>query len=1290
MTDTASAPPAVRSARRANRRDALLMVAVVAYFCAAGLFLVLREVVMPRIGEYRPQIAAALGKAIGLPLEIEQISADWSGLRPRFHLGGLTVSERDGSAALRFERVDATLAWSSLLRLRPHFHRLEILAPQLAVRRDAAGRFFVAGMPVDPAAPGGDTLDWLLAQREIVIRDAAVTWSDDLRGAPELRLEELAFRLDRKGGRYRFGLSAQPPAALASRLDLRGDLVSVRPGSRGEWVGQLFIGLDHAELGAWTAWLDYPVELSGSGGLRAWIGVDGEREARLSANLALDGVSTRLGEGLPVLELATLRGHLTVLRSPGGTTVQTRGLALQTGDGVVLEPVDVDLTVRGTVEAPSGGAFRVNRLDFAALARLAAHLPLAPAVRERLAAFDPRGHASAVRLEWQGPPEQLQRWTLAAAFDNIGLAAQGALPGIGGLSGEVDGNERSGRFRIAGRDTWLDLPAVFAEPRLVLSVLQAEGGWTQRDGRLELALDNASFENPDASGSASGRYWPKAGEAGEIDLSARLLRADGPAVWRYMPLVVNQDTRTWLRRSIVGGSAPEARLRLRGDLERFPFRDGADGQFLVTARIAGARLEYAEGWPAIEGIDGELRFEGASMTVTAERGRVFGVRLSGVRADLPDLEAAGGEVMSIRGRAGGPTADFLRFIANSPVRKRVDGLTDAMRAEGTGTLDLALVMPLRHVVDTTVEGSYRFGDNRLWLLPGMPALEGAAGTLRFTGSTLEIPQASGRLFGQPLRLTATTGAEGAVRFEARGGLSVAALQRDFDWPLLAHLSGTTAWQADIDLRRDGSTVSIRSALDGIAASLPEPFNKSARQSWPLLIGFDSRERGERQLIRAELGDRLTLSVERRATPLGWAVARGGLGINTALRSAADGVMISAHVDELDLDAWRRALRGNGGGGQEMPALALAGIELKAGRLQVYGQRLNMVDLSAAAVGGDWRGQLDSREASGRFDWRGAGDGALHARLRHLRLGLGGGGDAEGAEDDALRRLPAVDLVVDDFVLRDKELGRLQVLARNRNRQWELETLALANADGELQGSGVWRGGARPLTRLDFSIRSDNVGALLGRLGYADALRDGKAELSGEVDWQGSPLKVDYHSLDGKLVLSVEDGQFKRLEPGVGRLLGVLSLQALPRRISLDFRDVFSEGFVFDRINGNIAIDDGVMRTEDFSIRGPAARIALRGSVDLEAETQDLRVTVQPTLSESIAIGAAAGLINPVAGVVTYIAQKALSDPFEKLLAFDYAITGSWSEPRVDKLTGARPAPAADPAVPPTEAGSAPQ
>ncbi len=1249
----------------------VLALFLAAYFVCGALFLLVRDVLVPRVETYRPEIVAAISRAVGLPVSIDALSADWSGLRPRLHLSGLQILDREGRPALHLAMVDATLAWSSLVRGQVHFHRLEVQAPTLALRREADGQIFVAGARMDPGASGGGFSDWLLAQREIVIRNAAVSWTDAQRAAPELRLTAVDFRLFRSGGRYRFGLRALPPLGLATALDVRGDMVGTDASDPGVWAGQLFVAVDGADLGGWRPWVDYPLPIVGRGGVRAWLGVGGGTARSLTASLALDDVATRLGDGLPELELVHLRGQISARRGPDGMELATRGLELATGEGVSLAPTDIDFALNGAdADGVRGGRLRANRLDFAALARLAAHLPFEAGVRQRLAALAPRGRLDDLRLSWSGPVEAPEGWRLQARFADLGVNPQGVVPGLSGVSGEIDGDRESGRFRLTGNDAALELPEIFPEPRLGFATLRAEGGWGRRDGRPEIVLDNASFENADAAGTASGRYVPIPGEAGEIDLSARLTRADGQAVWRYLPKVVNEHTRQWLRESLTGGVVPDARLRLKGNLADFPFADGRSGQFLVTTRVSGASLDYAPGWPAITGIDAELRFEGPAMRITANRASIFGVALSGVSVVVPELHAPteAGEMMTIRGRASGPTADFLRFVSESPVAARIDGFTDRMRAEGSGNLDLTLVMPLRQVSETKVKGDFRFAGNRLALVDGLPPLQDASGTVHFTEHDLVIREARARLFGEPVQISARTPAEGGVRFAAAGGASMRVLHEYYDLPVLEHLSGTASWEASIDVRRQTAQLRVHSDLGGVASSLPEPMNKSATVRWPLVVGVDFTP-GGRQEIRVRLEERLALELVGHHGEAGWALERGAAGVFASPPSSARGLRVAAKLEALDVDAWRRVFDDGAEGGAE--AVPVSGLALQVARMRAFGQSLDDVRIEAEAAGQGWKGRVVSDVTEGEFEWASPAEGALRARLRYLNIGSADdtGADAQRAEAaQPPRQLPGLDVVAERFSLRGLDLGRLEVQARNRGGQWHLDTLALANSDGRFGGSGLWRPGWQARTELDFRLEADDIGRFLTRLGYSDAVLGGEAALAGHLDWDGAPTRIDYPSLSGTMTLEARNGQFQRLEPGVGRLLGVLSLQSLPRRLTLDFRDVLSEGFAFDNISGSIDVDSGVLRSENLQIRGPAAKILIRGSADVEHETQDLRVTVQPTLSESVAIGAAAGLINPVAGVVTYFAQKALADPIERFFAFDYSITGSWSDPNVEKLS----------------------
>ena len=181
-------PAAQRPVRRWRRR--LLTSALILYFLCGALFLAVRHIVLPDIARWRLPIAQEAAAALGVPVNIGALEADWSGLRPRLHLKEVVLRDEDGEPALVLPQVDATLAWTSLLRLRPYFHRLEVVAPALHIARDASGRYSVAGLPVARGdSDDGEALRWLLAQRQIVVRDATVIWRDGLRQAPPLRLE---------------------------------------------------------------------------------------------------------------------------------------------------------------------------------------------------------------------------------------------------------------------------------------------------------------------------------------------------------------------------------------------------------------------------------------------------------------------------------------------------------------------------------------------------------------------------------------------------------------------------------------------------------------------------------------------------------------------------------------------------------------------------------------------------------------------------------------------------------------------------------------------------------------------------------------------------------------------------------------------------------------------------------------------------------------------------------------------------------------------------------------------
>ncbi len=1238
------------------------------WFAFAALLLVLRYAVLPQIESYRGDIEAAASRAMNRPVTIGGLDAGWSGLRPRLEIRDFNIRDAEGRPALGFEDVTAELSWASLWHFDLVLHRLEIVAPDLDIRRDAEGRMFVAGLELGgaPSEKGFD--DWLLAQERVVVRDAGLRWHDERRGAPVLEFRHLNFDLQNSGNHHRFGFTAEPPSALAARLDLRGDFRGGDIDALEAWKGEVYGELDYADLAGWRAWVDYPVELSrGSGGLRAWLSFASRQPTGITADVRLADVAVRLAPELPLLDLTHLEGRLSAKRLPDGYAAETQKLSLATRDGIRVAPTDLRLRYLPPAANRLGsGDFETSGLDLGALAALAARLPLPDQLRQRLAVSAPRGHIKNIKLRWQDSDETLKAWRAHGDFTGIALAAHGTLPGFAGLSGHIEGDEKSGALTLDSQHAVLELPTVFADPRLPLDALTAQANWKAgRDG-VEIELVRAAFRNQDATGEAAGRYRPsQRGGLGDIDLTAKVTQAAGDAVWRYMPLTVNKDVRDWLRASISGGRSDETTLRLKGDLDRFPFRDGS-GTFQVKGRFRGGMLRYAESWPEIRDIDGELLFDGPRMLISAAKGSIMGVGIGPVTAEIADLEASE-ELMVLHGHAAGATSDFLRFIEASPVGRRIDHFTADMTAAGNGELQLKLEMPLRRIEQTKVDGRYRFAGNRLVPDADMPPLADVNGELHFTADRLQAQKIRAAMFGMPMSVDIATTGDGAVSVKAAGSASARGLRQQFG-PVFDNLAGSTAWSGTVRVRKKAAELRIESNLQGLASSLPEPFNKTTNETMPLVVER-KQAAGGRDITTVALGQAAKATLVRRHEGDKTVLERGVVAVGMPPRLPERGLLLAVQAKRLDADLWRRLFAsGNGSAGSAAaPSLPIDQVDLRADELTLFDRNVANLRVNARLAGSQWKADIRSRDAAGFIEWDGRGAGRLTGHLSQLTIPETSPGKAspptEISED-----MPAIDLAIDRFVLHGKDFGVLKIKAENAGDGYWNAQLDMRNDDATLSGTGRWRPSSTAQeTRVEFKLAAKSVEGLLDRLGYPDAVRRGTARLEGSLAWAGAPTRLDYGSLAGKVDFEAAGGQFNKLEPGVGRLLGVLSLQSLPRRLTLDFRDIFSEGFAFDGIAGQATIARGIMETKNLQIAGPSAKVLMTGTVNLGAETQDLKVRVAPSVGETIATGVL--LANPATGAAAWVFNKLFGNPFDQAFAFEYAVTGSWADPKVEKLAG---------------------
>jgi len=1248
----------------------LTWIVLVVGFVFAAIVLSLRYWILPDIGAHREAVAQRMSQALQQKVTIGGLSANWNGLRPQLALDQVVVHDAEGRPALELPRVDATLSWRSAALLQINFHALDIHRPVLTMRRDSRGGITVGGIPlkIEDQADGAISR-WILGQRDIEIHGAKLVWNDEMRAAPILELDEVGLRIVNSGDRHRMALRALPPAALASPLDVRADLRGDDFQSLAEQMtGQVFVQLDHVDIAAWRQWIDFPVHFpNGSGALRAWFTFAGHGLTGVIADTQLRNVRARLGAELPELNMPQLGGRFAWKRLVDGFELTTRKLAFTAGDKLALPPVDLTLRLGGlTPTGYSRGELQANVVELAPLVELADHLPLASELRKTLVAYAPTGGLADLTVRWNGAWPRPASYAVRGRFTDLSVKRQGVTPGFSGFSGSIDGNEKGGMLQIATQKATLDMPDLFRQ-RLRFDTLTGQLGWSHSAQGVEMRFSNFAYANADLSGTLFGSYRKGSDGPGIADFTGHLTRGSAEHVSDYLPLTLASSSREWLDRAFSAGQSNDVRFRLKGDLKNFPFADERGGIFEVAAKISGGTVHYGEGWPHITDIEGDLLFRGQRMDLNVRQAMISNVRLSKVRLQIADLIHSN-EVLQIVGEADGATADFLEFIARSPVHGMIDGFTDGMQAQGNGRLGLKLTLPLRALKNTKVSGNYQFANNQLVVQPGFPPLEQVNGRMEFTESAVRVPGATAVFLGGPLSISAGSQRDAAVSIQFQGKVNADAARRAGGGEWLRYVRGATDWRGALTVRNKRVDFVLDSTLQGLAVNLPAPFAKAAAETMPL--------RFERRYLSAQQ-ERFAVSVgtlastvfyrrsEAGATRIERAAARFGEG--AAAEPDRPGIVVNGAIKALDLDAWLAVLGEGSAGG--FPTLAAA--DLRIGELEWFDRRFGAMALTATQQPGVLQLTVKGRDVEGAASWRPQGKGRLTARLRKLTLPAreetaAAAPAATAAADAKPPELPALDVMVDEFQLGERALGKLELQATPQQRDWRIERLRLANPDGTLNLDGTWQTWlTHPATQVNVRLDVSDVGKFLTRMGYPEGVRRGTAKIEGSLSWAGSPQRIDYPTLSGNFVLDASKGQFVKLEPGIGKLLGILSLQSLPRRISLDFRDIFSEGLAFDEIVGAVKVVKGVASTDNLRITGPAARIVMNGQVDLAKETQTLRVKVNPQLSDTVSV-AGALIGGPVAGVAAYLAQKLLKDPLNQIVSYEYDVTGSWSDPQVTK------------------------
>jgi uncharacterized protein (TIGR02099 family) len=1249
----------------------------------AALLVGLLRLALVQVPEYRDQIQAWAGEALGSPVEVASMDARLGLRGPELSFTGARILAPDGERTLVVAsggsiQLDAL----SLLRGRPRVGRLTLAGVSLRVERGETANWRLLGEEGPALGEDAGKLPRLAELPPIRVRleDLRVEVEDLRRALGPWSFQVDTLDLELAGGRLVAAASGVLPEALGAALSLSLEVDSQdERGYPRDW-----------RAGISTSALDL-----------AAIGEAIGREEWLPAAGVVDGNLSLLADGSHLQRIAgDLRARALLLpprpgAAPELSTEPYHRLAAtlewqRTGDGWRARVADLDVARAGRSWQSPGVAFdlaadtqgrrvgvQADLLQLDDLQPLAPWLP--PGVRAVVDQLAPTGTLREfdARLELPSDEEAPPEVRVATRFEDLSIRAGPRSPGIRHLSGTVAGDGRSGRAQLSGQDLALEMPWLFREP-LVLEAAQAELEWRQDGDGLELRIPDFSGHNPDAFVIARGAVAiPADGGTPQLEFEGLVRDVDVTAGPRYLPVgIMPPKIVEWLDEALRAGRAPEAHFELRGPTRGFPYRDG-QGLFRVEFDMVDASLDFAPGWPVATDIGGRVRFENEGLWAELSGARLQGLEAGPVAVAIPDL--AEGR-LSIQGEAHGALAQFREFVLATERLENLlgPGLAPAEIIAGKAEAEVDLLLPLKSIADyrAQIELDFRDGVVAYGFL-GAPIAD-LNGRLSIDNALVAGRDITATLADTPVTAEVSVLEDGAVRIAGGGRTSLAAASQLLRMPFGHWAAGETDWTGHLQFPAPGSPgplqFEIRSRLEGVEIALPEPLGKTPEAARSLRVGatFPGDDLMDLE-IDWEGSLRMAARMDRSGPELVFAAAPG------APDGAPPGLFLSGTVARLDLGAWL---------GLELPADVEAGglagsvaaARLLIGELDAPGLRVGdlLVELSRGTD--RWRVELSGDRAAGRLELPFILYGAEPVTVRMDRLWFGAGRsgaeasdppEAEGLQEEPPSRLhpalvPALDLEIDDVRYGDIRFGSISARVLHEGDGIELIGLEGIGEGFMFQAEGRSRlSDAVDVSRLAVKVRSEDVGATLGFMGFRRSMEAKDGRFDAEVTWQGG-LRGDWlAAIEGNARISVGEGALVGVEPGAGRVFGLLSIEALPRRLALDFKDVFGEGTSFDRISGDFRLTGGDAYTENLVMRGPAVDIGVVGRTGLVARDYDQTAVIGADFGRALPVaGTVVG--GPAVGAALFLLSEMLRKPFQAQIT--YRLTGPWDNPVVERLS----------------------
>ncbi len=832
---------------------------------------------------------------------------------------------------------------------------------------------------------------------------------------------------------------------------------------------------------------------------------------------------------------------------------------------------------------------------------------------------------------------------------------------------------RAGDVSFGGSSVKLDWLRVFRRPVIVaMNDCNLEVLWTGKTD-WQFDLNRCQVENDDIS--AFGRLRMASSEGKPVvDINVALDRGDVSRFGDYWPQnIMKSRTLRWLRTSLLNGQVLNGRYSMVGDMDDFPFTNHR-GRLQAIAPVKNASLKYADGWPQLRQVDATALFEGPGMYVEGKVGSAMGAVVDKVTARIDNFKKP---VLDVSYQTATGLPDLVGFIKQTPLLDNLE--LDPEQFVLTGESEVTGHLHTR-LGDTSeplqVNGTLLLKGNQFTDLNSGIVLDGITGTLDYSRDGLEAVDLPSTYRGFPVALDISSDWDAEEVFRARinGNLPVEKVIPDELLelePLFARASGSSRWDVNISVASvEGSEdkdiwLNIYSSLEGVSIDLPAPLKKSADSSRPFLVRYPIR--AEQHVVTADFLSQLQLKMELSkddSRPIRAAVQLGG----EVEALPGEGLfVVNGATSEFDLDGWVDLAVDRFAETEENDGLTIKTANVDADEVRIFDRLFDNVQLNMSYNDGIITGDFDAQDIYGSVHYYKNEEGA-HSMSGEFERLIVPDALAEGLmmESDPAE-LPEMHFYSKEFSYLGVDLGETRIEGYPVKNGFHIESIEAQSPRFNFSARGDWfrvENGER--SDFDIRITSESLGTVLEAMDISSAMRGGQTLVHFDAWWEGPPAAFALERLNGEMDISVVQGNILTADPGAGRMLGLLSLTELPRRLAMDFRDVFDDGFSFDEAKGTMRLENGTSYTDDMLLSSTVADITIVGSADLVAQTFDYEFVVRPGVSKTLpVIGAIAG--GPVGAAAGLALQAILRDALGEAAEARYTIGGTWEDPLVEPV-----------------------